>query len=113
MKFITKNSSHSALHISFKEKHVYETVNTNFLGLRIDNHINWQNHNEQMIPKLSGACYALRLMAHISYINTVKSIYSAYFHYIIKYGIIFWDNFSNSGKIFTLQNKIFRIVTGA
>jgi hypothetical protein len=52
-------------------------------------------------------------MAHISNINTHKSIYNAYFHYIIKHGIIFWDNSSNSGKIFTLQNKIFGIVAGA
>jgi len=66
-----------------------------------------------MIPKLSGACYAVGFMAHISNINTHKSIYSPHFHYIIKYGIIFWGNSSNSGKIFILQNKIFRIVAGA
>ena len=33
MKFITKNSSHSTLHIGYKEKYVEETVNTKFLGL--------------------------------------------------------------------------------
>jgi len=40
MKFITKNSSHSALHIGYKEKYIEETVNTKFLGLQINNHIN-------------------------------------------------------------------------
>jgi len=55
MKFITKNSSHFTLHVGYKEKYVEETVNTKFLGLPIDNHINWKNHIEQMIPKLSGA----------------------------------------------------------
>jgi hypothetical protein len=89
MKFITKNSSYSTLHINYKEKHVEETVNTNFHDLLIDNYINWQNHIKQMTPKLSGACYAAGFMAHISNINTHKSIYSPYFHYIIKYGIIF------------------------
>jgi hypothetical protein len=66
-----------------------------------------------MIPKLSGAYYAVRLTVHVSYINTLKSIYNAYFHYIIRYGIIFWGNSSDSGQIFTLQNKIFKIVAGA
>jgi hypothetical protein len=66
-----------------------------------------------MIPKLSGACYAVRWMGHISNINTLKSIYIAYFHSVIKYGIIFWANSSNSGKIFTLQKKIIRIMAGA
>ena len=69
MKFITKNSSHFTLHVGYKEKYVEETVNTKFLGLPIDNHINWKNHIEQMIPKLSGAWYAIRLMVHISNIN--------------------------------------------
>jgi hypothetical protein len=45
--------------------------------------------------------------------RTLKSIYFAYFHSIIKYGIIFWGNSSNSKKIFTLQNKIIRIMVGA
>jgi hypothetical protein len=41
-------------------------------------------------------------MANISDINTLKSIFSAYFNYILKYATIFGGNFSNSGKIFTL-----------
>ena len=84
MKFITKNAPHSTLHIGYKEKYIKETMNTKFLDLQIDNHLNWKNHTEQMIPKLSAACYAVRLMVHISNINTLKSIYYAYFNSIIK-----------------------------
>jgi hypothetical protein len=42
-----------------------------------------------MIPKLSTAYYAIRSMSHISSNGSVKSIYFAYFHSIMKYGIIF------------------------
>jgi hypothetical protein len=66
-----------------------------------------------MVPKLSGACYAVRSMYHISYINILKTIYFAYFYSIIKYGIIFGVSSSNSNKIFTLQKKIIRIMVGA
>jgi hypothetical protein len=66
-----------------------------------------------MIPKLGGACYAVRWVVHISNITTFKSIYFAYFHSVIKYGIIFWGNSSNSGKIFTLQKKTVRIMVVA
>jgi len=66
-----------------------------------------------MIPKFSGVCYAVRWMVHTSNINTLKSIYYAYFHSIIKCGIIFWANSSNSGKIFTLQKKIIIIMADA
>jgi len=72
MKFITKNSSHSTLHICYKGKYIEEAQNTTFHGLQIDNHISWKNHIEEMIPKLSRACYAIRAMVHISNINTVR-----------------------------------------
>jgi hypothetical protein len=66
-----------------------------------------------MIPKLSQAYFAIRSMFHIGNISTLKSIYFAYFHSIIQYGIIFGGNSSNSRKIFTLQKKIIRIMVGA
>ena len=72
MKFITNNSSHSILYIGHKEKNIEETVNTKFLGVQINNHINWKNHTEEMIHKLSAACYAVRSMVHICNINTLK-----------------------------------------
>jgi hypothetical protein len=39
------------------------------------------------LPKLRASCYAIRLTVHVSNINTLKSIYCACFHYVIKYGI--------------------------
>ena len=66
MKFTTKNSSHSTLHIGYKEKYVEETVIAKFLVIHIDTHLNWKNHIEQIIPKLSAACYAVRSMVHVS-----------------------------------------------
>jgi hypothetical protein len=55
-----------------------------------------------MITKLIGAYYAVVSMIHISDINTLKSIFYAYFNSVLKYGTIFGSNSSNSGKIFTL-----------
>jgi hypothetical protein len=88
------------------------SINTKFLGPQIDNHLSWKNHIDLMIPKLSRACYAIRLMSHINSTDTLKSIYFAYFHSIMKYGIIFWGNSSNSKIIFTLQKRTVRIIAG-
>ena len=113
MKFITKNSSHSTLHTGYTEKYIEKTENTKFLGLQIDNQINQKNHTEQMIPKLSAACYVVRSMVHIGNTNKLKSIYDTYSHSIINSGKIFWHTSSISGKIFTLQMQIVRIMAGA
>jgi hypothetical protein len=50
-------------------------VNTKLLGLPTDNHLNLKNNEDQMIPRLSGTCYAVRSMFHISNINTLKPVY--------------------------------------
>ena len=45
-----------AFGIGYKEKCIEEKVNGTFLGLPIDNHLNWKNYIDQMIYKLCGAC---------------------------------------------------------
>ena len=74
MKFITQNSSHSTLHIGYKEKYIEETNNTEFLGSETDNHIKWKNHIKQGISKLSGAGFAVRSVVHISNANSQISV---------------------------------------
>jgi hypothetical protein len=44
---------------------------------------------------------------------TLKPMYYAYFHSVTKYGIILGGNSSYSGKNFTLQKKIIRIMAVA
>jgi hypothetical protein len=77
------------LTIGYKDKYIEEVVSTKFLGIHLDNHLNWNNHIDQIIRKLSAACYAVRQMYHFVNQNTLKSIYFAYFHSVVKYGIIF------------------------
>jgi len=43
IKFIPRNSTYSTLCLGYKEKYIEETVNTKFLSLQTDNHINWKN----------------------------------------------------------------------
>jgi hypothetical protein len=49
-------------------------------------------------------------MCHIINTDAVKSVYFAYFHSTMKYGIIFWGNSSNSKMILTLQKQIIRLM---
>jgi hypothetical protein len=74
--------------IGYDEKYIEESVNIKFLGLQIDNYLNWKNHIDLMIPKLSTACYAIRSVSHVSSTDRIKSIYFASFHSIMIYGII-------------------------
>jgi len=83
MKCITNESPQYDLRIGYDDKYTEESINTKFLGLQIDNHLKWKNHIN-LIPKLSKACYAVGSVFHISSTDTLRSIYFAYFHSIMK-----------------------------
>jgi len=40
-------------------------------------------------------------------------VYFAYFHSVVRYGIIFWGIATNSYKVFKLQKRVIRIMSGA
>ena len=65
-----------------------EVTNGTFLGLELDNNINWKNHVGKILPKLSRACYTIRTMYPNSSLHTLQMIYFAYLHLILEYGII-------------------------
>jgi hypothetical protein len=89
IKFITNNFLQHGLCAGYNGKHIEDSVSTKFLGLQTNNHLNWTNHTDKMIPKSSGACYTVRSVFHIRNTNIIKLVNFAYFHSIIKYGIIF------------------------
>jgi hypothetical protein len=52
IKFITNNSPQYPLSTGYNGKYIEESVNTNFLGVQIYNHLNWKNHIDQLVPRL-------------------------------------------------------------
>jgi hypothetical protein len=86
--------------------------NTKFLGLELDKNVNWKNHIQKTLPKLSSACYLIRWMYPSCNLNTLKMIYFAYFHSIMEFGI-FWGVSVESKKVFLQQKRIIRIMTGS
>jgi hypothetical protein len=107
-----KNSHHIDLDISYPNKLISKALDTKFLGIHVDSTPSWKIHIEQIIPKLSAACYSMRSIKPFMSQETLKMIYNACFHSIVNYGLIFWGNSSHSAKMFKTQNNIVRIITG-
>jgi hypothetical protein len=63
-----------------------------------------------MIPKLSTACYAVKV--HISNINILNSVYYAYIHSIMKYRIFWGVNLPTGGR-FSLHKRKSATLAGA
>ena len=61
---------------------IQEVKDTKFLGIWIDSNLTWGKHVQCLIEKLSRLCYALRVLAKISPIELLKSVYFGYSLYI-------------------------------
>jgi hypothetical protein len=61
--------------------------------------IYWKTHINQLVPEQKGARYAAGIILHVSNTDSIRSVYFAYFHSLMKYGIIFWGNSSDRREV--------------
>ena len=105
VKFTPGNLPDYPLAVGYADKIIKKTTSIRFLGIQINNRLNWKIHIDQIIPKLSVACFAVKKLFHILNIDALLVVYFAYFYSVIKYGIIFWGNSTNADWVFMLQKK--------
>jgi len=60
--FVTKKSSLIDFNIIHGNKKIVNVYNTKFLGLTLDNTLSSRTHTDTIIPKLSSASFALRVV---------------------------------------------------
>jgi len=84
--FVTKNSSLIDFNIIHGNKKIVNVYNTKFLGLTLDNTLSWRTHIDTIIPKLSSASFALRVVKPFLSLDSLKMVYYSYFHSIMTYG---------------------------
>jgi hypothetical protein len=86
MKFSTKNITCINLIIGYDNKAIQDVITTKFLGLQIDNNLNWKKRIVYFFPKLSSACFVMRTVTPLLKKNTLKLVCFAYFHSIMSRG---------------------------
>jgi hypothetical protein len=101
MKFITNNMPQHASSIGYNGKYIEESVNMKFSGMLIDKHLTWTNRIDKLIPKLSGASYAVRSVFHVSKTDSEISVCC-----LLSFCNEVWNNFLKSKKLLTSQKKI-------
>lgn len=87
---------------------INEKKNIKFLGIYLDNKLNWNVHIEEISKKLSSVIHCIRSLNIHANKEAAKSCYYAYFYSYISYGIIFWGTSSEAITLFLLQKKAIR-----
>jgi hypothetical protein len=111
VKFAAKSTS-SEITVSYHNNAILSSLNVKFLGIVIESSCNQKAYIAQLLPKLCKACSLMRVIKLTMSIETLKIVYSSYFHFLITYGIIFWDNSSFSMQILRIQKRIIRVMSG-
>ena len=111
LQFWTKNSQKLDLNITLLNNQIINSTNTKFLGLTIEEMLSWKCHINQILSRLSSACYAIKVITPLTSEDTFKLIYHSHVHSVITYGIIFWGNSPHNNDIFKIQKRIIRIMT--
>lgn len=82
------------------------------LGITIDSNLQWGSHLSEVSTKLNRGLYVLRKMKKSCDISVLKTIYFAYIHSQLNYGLLYWGTTANLESILLLQKKAIRIISG-
>jgi hypothetical protein len=105
IQFKTKNKPQTSMHIACNDSLITSLSNIKFLGIHINDSINWSCHMKYIIPKMSSACFIMSSIKPFMSLNTWKIIYYLYLNKIISYSLPFCGNSPQSSNIFRIQKR--------
>lgn len=83
-----------------------------FLGIHIDESLDWSQQISCLCAKLNSICYCGRIVRRYLNDKCLRTIYFACFHSLMRYGVIFWGNSSGINRVFVVQKRMIRIMFG-
>ena len=92
-------------------KKILPCSSVKYLGIYIDENLNWNTHLAELKPKLSRAVGMLSKLRHFVDKDTLRMVYYGIFSSILSYGAQIWGQHNSvSKKLQVLQNKALRIM---
>nr|CAH7761994.1 unnamed protein product [Callosobruchus chinensis] len=99
--------------VTVNNKSIQQVDTVKFLGLHLDNSLNYASHVNSLCSNLSSVCYVVKRLMETCNRNIVLAFYYGQFVSRVKYGIIFWGSSSLISRIFITQKRIIRSIAGA
>jgi hypothetical protein len=83
-----------------------------FLGILVQSNLKWQLHIDKVASSIAKGLFLLRSLSGSVSRKVLLCIYFAHVHSHIAYGTILWANTHYAKKIFVLQKRAIRIISG-
>ena len=92
---------------------IEKTDNYKYLGIIIDDKLNWKPQINKLCSKLSSVCGVLSKVRHYLDRESLMLIYNSLFDSRLRYGILSWGTASDDSlaKLKVLQNRAVRFIT--
>lgn len=81
-----------------------------FLGVKIDDNLNWKKHIQYLVNKTNSFRFAFRVLVENVSFQTCKIVYFAYIESIFRYGITVWGSSTDFNRLFISQKSIIRTI---
>ena len=89
----------------------YQTSSVKYLGIKIDQFLNWQDHINNIAVKLNKANAMLYKVRQFVSEKNLRSIYNTIFELHLNYACIVWDQTKSSiNRVFIIQKKAIRTI---
>ncbi len=106
----------TGISLSFGDVEIKQEKVTKFLGVYLDECLNWDTHIKHVCSKMSKNLYLLNSVKHYLPTWSLKNLYFAYINSHMVYGLSIWGPMAaktSLKRIRTLQNKALRAVVNA
>lgn len=109
-KIITKK-----LNFRLSGQKITPSIKVKYLGVILDQHLDWNNHLSNLISKLSRSIGMLSKLRHYVDSQTLRALYFSLFDSYLNYSIQSWGQVSQDvlHRITVLQNKALRMINFA
>ena len=94
---------------------IERVTETKFLGIQLDENLNWHKQLQQISNKLSSGLYALNSSKHFLAKEHLVKLYNTLINPHLNYGVILWgaSGTTKLKKIKVMQNKAMRAITSS
>lgn len=99
-------------HLQIGNRQLSEVQSTLFLGIHIDNKLNWHKHIEHVQKKLCSQLYIINRVKHCLSKENLRTLYFTLIEPHLTYGITMWGGSHSTylNRVFKLQKRAVRII---
>lgn len=110
VRFHSRQKQSESINLCIGDKPLTETNAVKFLGIHLDQCLNWRVQCEHVMTKLNSSYYLFINLRPVMGNEQLVMLYHAHVESHLRYGLVFWGMSTLSGSVFIKQKKILRCI---